>query len=85
LDRSKHAAIYMSSFQPTMEKTEPKMANNPVEVEPARPCQKLDPTSQLNFGRVDTVEHNVKALPVGRITDGSMARFNAYVEHQVNR
>jgi hypothetical protein len=68
-----------------MKKMEPKMAKDPVEIEPARPDQELDPMSQLNFGRVYTVEHNVKALPVGRITDGSMARFNAYIEHQVNR
>lgn len=85
MDRSKHTAIYMSSFQPTVKKMEPKMAKDPVEVERARPCQKLDPMSQLNFGRVDTDEHNMKTLPVGRTTDGSMARFNAYVEHQVNR
>lgn len=75
----------MSGFQLTVKKTEPKMGKDPVEVEPAGPDQKLDPPSQLNFGRLYTAEHNVKALPVGRVMDGSMARFNAYVEHQVNR
>lgn len=65
-----------------MKKNEPKMSKEPLEVEPARPDQKLDPMSRLNFGKVYTVEHNVKVLPVGKITDRSMARFNSYVKHE---
>lgn len=59
------------------------MSKEALEVEPAKPDQKLDPMSRLNFGKVYTVEHNVKVLPVGRITDGSMARFNSYVRYEL--
>ncbi|KAJ6095610.1 hypothetical protein N7486_006356 [Penicillium sp. IBT 16267x] len=31
-----------------------------------------DPMSRLNFEKVDTVEHNVKVFPVGRITEGCL-------------
>lgn len=85
MDHSKHAIIYMGNSQPTMKKSEPKMTKDPVEVEPAGPDQKLDPMSRLNFGKVYTVEHNVKVLPVGRITDGSMAQFITYVKHEYER
>ena len=61
------------------------MAKEPLEVEPAKSDQKLDPMSRLNFGKVYTVEHNVKVLPVGRITDASINRFNAYAKAEFNR
>lgn len=68
-----------------MMKHEPKMSKEPLEVEPTRPDQKLDPMSRLNFGKVYTVEHNVKVLPVGRITDSSIARFTSYVKYKLTR
>lgn len=80
LDRSKHAVIYMRGCLPVTKAGEPKMTKEPLEVEPAKPDQKLDPMSRLNFGKVYTVEHNVKILPVGRIVEASMAKFIAYTK-----
>ncbi|KAJ5156653.1 hypothetical protein N7492_009456 [Penicillium capsulatum] len=80
VDRGKHAIIYMSGGRPMTKNGEPKMAKEALEVEPARPDQKLDPMSRLNFGKVYTVEHNVKILPVGRLTEASMAKFTAYIK-----
>lgn len=51
------------------------MAKEPLEVDPARPDQKLDCMSRVNFGKVHTIEHNVKVLPVGKITEASQTRF----------
>lgn len=80
VDRSKHATVYMRGGRPGTKAGEPKMPKEPLEVEPARPDQKLDPMSRLNFGKVYTVEHNVKILPVGRVTEASMAKFSAYIK-----
>lgn len=85
VDRSRHAVIFMCGAPPVMKKSEPRMTKEPLEVEPAKPDQKLDPMSRLNFGKVYTVEHNVKVLPVGRIMESSIARFNAYVKNEFNR
>lgn len=85
VDRAKHAVIYMRGSEPATKKHEPKMSKEPLEVEPAQPDQKLDPMSRLNFGKVYTVEHNVKVLPVGRITDRSIARFDSYVKYELTR
>ena len=52
----------------------------PIAVVPECPRNKLHPLSLVNFGKVYTVEHSVKVKPVGRISDGSMPYFLAYVE-----
>lgn len=39
----------------------------PVKVTPSNPRDKLDPASRLNYGRLYTVDHNVKVWVVGRI------------------
>ncbi|KAI3296487.1 hypothetical protein DTO002I6_3251 [Penicillium roqueforti] len=80
VDRSKHAVIHMRGDRPRTVKFEPRMAKEPLEVDPARPDQKLDCMSRVNFGKVYTVEHNVKVLPVGKITEASRARFLEYAQ-----
>lgn len=60
------------------------MTKEPLEVAPASPDQKLDFMSRLNFGKVYTVEHNVKVLPVGKITERSMPRFQSYAKNEFN-
>ncbi|KAJ5083923.1 hypothetical protein NUU61_008502 [Penicillium alfredii] len=85
VDRGKHAVIYMQGNRPAVNPGEPRMIKEPLEVEPARPDQRLDPMSRLNFGKVYTVEHNVKVLPVGKIAEESMARFIAYARAEFTR
>ncbi|KAJ6188162.1 hypothetical protein N7519_003070 [Penicillium mononematosum] len=80
IDRSKHAVIHMRGDRPRAVRSEPRMAKEPLEVDPARPDQKLDCMSRVNFGKVYTVEHNVKVLPVGKITEASRARFLEYAQ-----
>ncbi|KAJ5845833.1 hypothetical protein EN45_096080 [Penicillium chrysogenum] len=80
IDRSKHAVIHMRGDRPRTVRSEPRMAKEPLEVDPARPDQKLDCMSRVNFGKVYTVEHNVKVLPVGKITEASRARFLEYAQ-----
>ncbi|KAJ5499337.1 hypothetical protein N7453_008388, partial [Penicillium expansum] len=66
IDRSKHAIIHMRGNRPRAVQSEPRMVKEPLEVDPARPDQKLDSMSRVNFGKVYTVEHNVKVLPRGQ-------------------
>ncbi|KAJ5679270.1 hypothetical protein N7462_007514 [Penicillium macrosclerotiorum] len=83
VDRGKHAVIYMRGARPVTKSNEPKMTKEPLEVEPARPDQKLDPMSRVNFGKIYTVEHNVKVLPVGKVTEASLEKFNAYMRAEL--
>ncbi|KAL4938398.1 hypothetical protein BDV06DRAFT_231901 [Aspergillus oleicola] len=83
VDPSRHAIIYMRDTRPAMSSQEPRMEKDPLEVVPEDPEQQLDLMSRLNFGRIYTVEHNVPMLPMGRIANGSMAKFFQYARDEL--
>ena len=59
------------------------MAKEPLEVVPENPSENLDYMSRLNFSKIYTVEHNVKVLPIGRISSRSMTRFLEYARYEL--
>jgi hypothetical protein len=59
------------------------MLSKALEIQPISDDHKLSPMSRLNFGKLFTVEHNVKVAPVGRITDRSMPDFLAYARREI--
>ncbi|KAJ5773827.1 hypothetical protein N7457_008723 [Penicillium paradoxum] len=85
VDVPKHAVIYMRGDEPHSSRAEPRMIKEPLEVEPAKADQKLDRMSRVNFGKIYTVEHNVKVLPVGKITEASQAKFLEYANYEFLR
>ncbi|GIJ89049.1 hypothetical protein Asppvi_007978 [Aspergillus pseudoviridinutans] len=82
VDPAKHAIVYMRGSVPTCKADEPRMTKEPLEVEPARPDERLDEMSRLNFGKVYTVEHNVKVRNVGMISRISMVKFRGYASNE---
>ncbi|GAB1213552.1 hypothetical protein ATERTT37_002702 [Aspergillus terreus] len=82
-DASKHAIVYMEGSRPTASSLEPRMLSKALEIQPISDDHKLSPMSRLNFGKLFTVEHNVKVAPVGRITDRSMPDFLAYARREI--
>ncbi len=44
------------------------------------PDNLLDPLSRVNFGKMYTVEHNVKVKNIGLVASGSMAKLKRYYE-----
>ncbi|GAQ12256.1 hypothetical protein ALT_9577 [Aspergillus lentulus] len=75
---AEHAIVYMQGSVPTCKADEPRMTKEPLEVEPARPNERLDEMSRLNFGKVYRVEHNAKVRHVGMISWTSMVKFRGY-------
>ncbi|KKK15079.1 hypothetical protein AOCH_003938 [Aspergillus ochraceoroseus] len=80
---SKHAMVYMTHTRPTRSVHEPEMTKEPLEVSPARYDERLDEMSRLNFGKIYTVEHNVKVLPIGEIASRSMSKFLNYARPEL--
>ncbi|RMJ29080.1 hypothetical protein PHISP_00023 [Aspergillus sp. HF37] len=74
-----HAVIYMTGSEPWTSPAEPRMTKEPLEIMPDRPDKKLDKMSRLNFGKVYTVEHNVKVMPVGKVTERSKPKLEGYI------
>ena len=61
------------------------MTKDPLEVTPDTWDQKLDRMSRLNFGKVYTVEHNVKVMSVGKISRSSMPKLLGYASESFSR
>jgi hypothetical protein len=68
----------MSDTVPEDTSDEPRMVKEPLAVERERADATLDQQSTLNFGKIYTVEHNVKVAPVGMLSEESLARFVQY-------
>ncbi|KAL4920077.1 hypothetical protein BDW62DRAFT_22314 [Aspergillus aurantiobrunneus] len=82
VDETKHAIVYMRGTTPTRGYNEPPMTKEPLSVSSDRQ-EELHPMSRLNFGKIYTVEHNVKVLPIGTISSGSMTRFHQYASEEL--
>ncbi len=72
-----HAAVFAAGGSPTTKPGEV-MDKDPFPIIVENWRETVDPMSRLNFGRVYTVEHNVKVLKVGRIPDEDLSRLNKY-------
>jgi hypothetical protein len=83
VDPDKHAIVYMRGTTPTPGAGEPRMVKEPLEVVPENLGENLDYMSRLNFSKIYTVEHNVKVLPIGRISSRSMTRFREYARYEL--
>ncbi|KAL4803428.1 hypothetical protein BDV18DRAFT_40920 [Aspergillus unguis] len=83
IDESKHAIVYIKDTTPIATDDEPPMVKEPLAVTPDNPGDRLDEMSRLNFGKIYTVEHNVKVLPIGKISSRSMTRFRQYARAEL--
>lgn len=79
-----HAVIHMAGTEPFIHPNETAMIKRPLEVEPASFGQTLHEMSRINFGKVHTIEHNIKVMPVGKITEESMPKFLGYAKSSIN-
>lgn len=73
----------MKGEEPFVSREEPKMTKQPLAVEPATSDETLHPMSRLHFGKVHTIEHNIKVYAVGLITDTSKVRLIAYARNEL--
>jgi hypothetical protein len=72
-----YAAVYPVGGQPNIGDSE-KLNKEPFPILVEEPTETIDPKSRINFGRVYTVEHNIKVLKVGRIPDEHLPRLDQY-------
>ena len=77
--KSEHAIIYTGKVAPEpMAIEEPSrgeqgMRPDPIRVEPDDREDKLDPRSRIDFGKVHTIQHNIKVKSYGKVHDNFMA------------
>ena len=76
-----HTVIYMegqADASPEPRRDECGITKEPIAVKPSRRDSQLDPMSRLNFGKVYTVEHNIRAMDIGMVTKESEHRLVGY-------
>ena len=84
VDRQAHAIIYMDDTKLAISSKEKGMMfKTPIAVTATNSEQKLHVMSRINFGKVYSVEWNVKVMPVGRVNAQSMAAFTGYWHNEV--
>jgi hypothetical protein len=75
----KHAVIYTGNNPPALLPNEPAqrlLEKTPIRVDPEGHF--LHKASRINFGKVHTLEHNRKVLPVGRVCSEHMNNLFTY-------
>jgi hypothetical protein len=78
-DRRAHAIIHMDNTKPAIHPAEKGMMfKSPITVSAANSEQKLHYMSRINFGKVYSVEWNVKVMNVGKVHRDSMFNFEGY-------
>jgi hypothetical protein len=77
-DITAHAITYSTDKAPKPLPDEPVMTKMPVAIELGSSADHLDKASRINFLEVKTIEHNVRAMDVGRVKASSMPHFEAY-------
>jgi hypothetical protein len=85
-DREAHSIIYMDNAKPAIHSTEKGMMfKSPIAVTAVNSEQKLHYMSRINFGKVYSVEWNVKVMHVGKVNAESMAAFTGYWHNEAMR
>ena len=83
-DRKAHCVIYMDNTNPTIDIREKGLiTKKSIAVTAAHPDQKLHQMSRLNFGKVYSVEWNVKVMNVGKVNADSMPAFASYWRNEL--
>ncbi|KAF2215317.1 hypothetical protein CERZMDRAFT_35496, partial [Cercospora zeae-maydis SCOH1-5] len=72
MDNGDHGMVHMGPAVPAPLPGERAMLPAAVRVIPDDPTEKLKPTSRINYGKIYTIEHNVKAKGVGMVHENSL-------------
>jgi hypothetical protein len=77
-----YAAVYPLGGEPEVGPNE-NMTKEPFPIKVEEAGESIDPTSRIDFGRVYTVEHNIKVLKVGRIPNDFLPRLEEYFVNSI--
>lgn len=71
-DEPDRGVVYTGSRPPPVLRHEIGILPNAIRIDLYDPVDKLPPSSRLNYGKIYTVEHNVKVKPLGTVNNKSM-------------
>lgn len=69
LDGRNHGIVYIGQTPPQALTGERGMVSIPIRIIPDEVTERLKPTSRIHYGKIYTIEHNVKARGLGMVHD----------------
>ncbi|EXJ61547.1 hypothetical protein A1O7_01975 [Cladophialophora yegresii CBS 114405] len=81
-----HAIVYSSRWKdpPAALPGEPRFKKKPIAVDLMN-NQELSNTSRIHFGKIHSIEHNIKVMNIGYVAQRSMADFQTYWKEEFAR
>jgi hypothetical protein len=81
---SEHAIVYLTRTQPIRLEGEWErgMTKDPIEIEPASATEMMEPASRLRFGKIHSIEWNVKVREIGMVSRKHMSKLLAYYQEE---
>ncbi|EZF15202.1 hypothetical protein H112_05954 [Trichophyton rubrum D6] len=76
IDLNTHSVVYMRGSEPAYYAPGREAGIPPIMINPFTPEDKLQESSCLNFGKVFTVDHNIKVKPIGHVSQESLRLFH---------
>jgi hypothetical protein len=73
-----HAIVYQAGRPQPLASPDEKLSKDPLGIVLEDSREKLDRMSRIDFGKVYTVQHNLKVVNVGRISSSDMDRLKWY-------
>ena len=61
------------------------MQKDPIEVEPPEGSSHLSPASRIRFGKIYSIEWNVKVKDLGRVISSHLSSLLAYYNEEISR
>lgn len=77
-DRQAHAIIHDTQRQPQAVRGEGELGKRPISIVKSETAEVLHPASRINFQKVSSIEHNVRAMSVGKVSEASIGDFERY-------
>jgi hypothetical protein len=81
---SEHTIVYLADTQPIYiaGEWEKGMTKDPIEIEAASETETMEPASRLRFGKIHSIEWNVKVREIGMVSRRHMSKLLAYYREE---
>jgi len=81
---SEHTIVHLTGSQPTYlpGEWERGMKKDPIEIEPTLASETMEPASRLRFGKIHSIEWNVKVRDIGLVSRKHMSRLMRYYKQE---
>jgi hypothetical protein len=81
---SEHTIVYLAGTQPNplYGEREKGLTKDAIEIKPCEATELMQPTSRLRFGKIHSIEWNVKVRDIGQVSRKHMSKLLRYFKEE---